>query len=218
MKSTAGTVIFMIVVTFVIMLVGFTAFAPIKQSISNNAVKQYNGSTKQAASLSTRVGILNGILTVIPVLISSLIDRLIWKRHKALSISEQDNNTSPSDAGPFIYYCRNCGTSFSGDKNLDSEDCLCPSCGKMTLPTDTSLSKWQKLSEHSQNQLKQKWTKSSPIKETVTDDIVIKSKAKPKRQQDDIKEKLEQIKNYYESGLITAEEYDKKRKELIDSI
>lgn len=218
MKSTAGTVIFIIVITFVILLIGYTAFAPIRQSISNNAVKQYNGSTKQAESLSTRVGILNGILTVIPIIISFFIDRLIWKRHKTLCINEQDNNTNSDEVGPFIYYCGNCGTIFSGDKNLGTDDSLCPSCGKKTLPTDISLKKWQNLSERSQNNMKQRWAQFSAEIITVTDDSATKSEEKPEKQKDDLKEKLEQIKNYYESGLITAEEYEKKRKELIDII
>lgn len=215
MKSTVGTVIMMVVVAFLIMWVAYMAFTPIRESISNNAVQQYkkteNGNLTQAEAISNRVGLLNGILTVIPMIIVFFVDKLIWKRHKSFNEQQDDEIISDSE-GSFIYYCRNCGNVFSGPQDLGRDDSSCPSCGQPTILTDMPLGKWQTLSGYSQQKNKQKWN-NVHANETPTNETGNQSAKK-----DDIKEKLQQIKEFYENGLITAEEYDKKRKELLDNI
>ena len=204
-----------------IMLVGYTAFAPIRESISTKATQQYkktgNGDLKQAEAISNRVGLLNGILAVIPMSIAFFIAKLIWKRHKSLIVGEQSIDTESDNNGSFIYYCQKCGNVFSGPQDLEVDDRLCPSCGQSTILTETTLSKWQNLNENAQERQKQKW-KNNYHSQEIKADGVTRNSVNSDKHNDNTKEKLQQIKNYYENGLITAEEYDKKRKELIDSI
>lgn len=161
----------------------------------------------------------------------------------------------------FIYYCRNCGSVFSGPQELDGDDKLCPNCEAEVELTDISEEKWQSLTKKAKDlQIKiwknQKETGDSQIEiaeshnaeDSITDkednaetkskstevpkDVKTENQIVDNQQEmgtswndatlpkiiDDIEVKLQRIKNYYEDGLITKDEYDKKRNELINRI
>lgn len=271
MRSTAGTIILITLLTIVLLIGGGLAIKPLRDTIRNNAIQQTLNSKgerwTQIRNTSTRVGIINGLLIASLSSFTIFLDIKIWKRHKRLKnyTPEADNHSEVEVDDDFIYYCNSCGSVLSGPQDLEKPDLLCPNCGNTTTLTDISVAKWENMSSFAQATHKKIWKNQISIEEPLggTDEIddpvadihdgyeeepakqdpkVVSSITESEKQlkdddkqkaekledetavlssapvHDEIKSKLLKIKDYYESGLITEGEYEKKRLELISRI
>lgn len=104
-----------------------------------------------------------------------------------------------------IYYCAHCEKTYSGvsDKKNDS----CPNCGSLLLETTILRDTWQSFSGGKKEQIKKAFAAGQYLRHPALSSVHITVV--------DGAEEIKKFKELLDEGIITQEEFDTKKKQLL---
>jgi hypothetical protein len=103
-----------------------------------------------------------------------------------------------------IFYCNHCKKTYSCESQGS-----CPECENMLIPTEFLLSEWNNFSQEKKEELKLLFAEG---KQLLTHE---KANQTAEAAKPDIYAEITQLKKLFDDGIITQEEFDTKKKQLL---
>ena len=108
------------------------------------------------------------------------------------------------DSTPHIFFCPECDSAYGGVKEQCSE---CPNCGNILIETKLLRDDWRTYSEDKKAEIKKCFKQGQFLRDTSVNTTNIS-------QTDSFKD-ITRYKELLDSGIITQEEFDQKKKQLL---
>ncbi len=130
---------------------------------------------------------------------------------------EHEKHEVPLDDTPIIFFCKECQAVFGGTLKVKPEKC--PKCGGVVVETTVLRDDWRSLTNEGKIQLKKElsegrhWKDSTlpePIEAEKTSTDVDESKTDKS-----VNQQLFHLKSLKDAGIITQEEFDAKKKQIL---
>lgn len=112
------------------------------------------------------------------------------------------------DNNKHIFYCKKCGKTFGGFSSNGSGIEFCPECGEQVLETRIFVDDWRTFSNQKKQQMKDSFARGSFLRNVDASagfrDTAIGGA-----------DELKKYKELLDSGIITQEEFEAKKKQLL---
>ena len=103
-----------------------------------------------------------------------------------------------------IFFCNHCKKTYSCESKAN-----CPECHNILIPTSYLLSEWNNFSQEEKEKLKISFADGKQLLDHEKDN---QSEEPPKS---DLYLEIKQLKKLFDDGIITQEEFDMKKKQLL---
>lgn len=136
---------------------------------------------------------------LLSLFLSPLVGFIVLAFHGKATREEILDNT------PHIFYCSSCGSTYSGETNVNTK---CPDCNVFTVETTILRDDWRKFTQDRKEQMKELFSKGQYLRNAE----VISKITKTSEGADDIKK----YKELLDMGAISEEEYEAKKKQILN--
>ena len=120
-----------------------------------------------------------------------------------VAVRPKDTKNNQKDV-PRIFYCNHCKKTYSCESQGS-----CPDCENMLIPTEYLLSEWNNFSQEKKEKIKVLFSERKHLLNSEKDNQTVEGI------KSDLYTEITQLKKLFDDGIITQEEFEEKKKQLL---